>query len=208
VAGVLEGRRATTHWEDLEDFAARHPGIEVVADRFVVDRGVMTAGGASPAFDLMLALIRTRYGPATALAVASVFVYDEAHRPSDAQPQVSVGRMAAEEPRLARAIRAMEEALERPLTVAAIARRAGVAPRTLEVLFRARLGRSPAAYYAGLRLGAAERMVADTGLGLREIALRTGFSSLSAFSRAFRRHTGVTARAFRAAARAGDGGRT
>jgi transcriptional regulator GlxA family with amidase domain len=199
-AGALEGRRATTHWEDLEDFAARHPRTEVVADRFVIDRGVMTAGGASPAFDLMLALIRARYGPAVALDVASVFIYDEARRGSDAQPLVSLGRLGAAEPRVARAIRLMEEALERPLSVAAIARRVGVSTRTLETLFRDRLGASPAAYYAELRMLAARRLVSDTPLQLREIALRTGFSSLSAFSRGFRRHAGVTARAFRAAA--------
>jgi len=204
--GVLDGRRATTHWEDFEEFAARHPGTDVVADRWVIDGRVMTAGGASPAFDLMAHLIRARWGEAVALDVASVFVYDEARAASEPQPLVSLGRLSAREPRVAAAVRAMEAALDHPLSTEAIARRAGLSVRRLETLFRATLGTSPGAYYAGLRLLAARRMVADTDLALGEVALRTGFGSLSAFSRSFRRQTGTAPRDARAAARASPGG--
>lgn len=200
--GLLEGRRATAHWEDLEDFMAAHPGAEAVADRWVEDGRVLTAGGASPALDLMLHLIRGRWGPATALDVASVFVYEEARGASEPQPLVSLGRLARREPRVAAAVRAMEGALDRPLPAEALARRAGVSVRRLEQLFRESLGTSPGAYYLGLRLLAARRLVADTAIPLGEVALRTGFGSLSAFSRAFRRHSGTTAREARAAARA------
>ena len=200
--GLLEGKRATAHWEDLEDFAALHPGTEVRPDRWVVDGRIMTAGGASPAFDLMLHLIRGRWGETAALDVASVFVYDETRAGADPQPLVSMGRVAAREPRVARAIRAMEGALERPLPTEVLARRAGVSVRRLETLFRATLGTTPGAYYTGLRLLAARRLVTDTGLPLGEVALRTGFGSASAFSRAFRRHAGMTALEARATARA------
>src|SRR3546814_3338226 len=71
-AGLLDGRAATTHWEDLEDFAARFPEIAVRPDRFVVDGRTFTSGGASPTFDLMLHLIRSRFGYPLALEVASV----------------------------------------------------------------------------------------------------------------------------------------
>jgi transcriptional regulator GlxA family with amidase domain len=118
-----------------------------------------------------------------------------------------MGRLEAREPRVAAAVRAMEEALERPLSTAALARRAGVSVRRLEQLFRDALGTSPGAYYAGLRLTAARKLVTDTGVPLGEVAVRTGFSSLSAFSRAFRRHAGVTARVARAEARSGRGRR-
>jgi transcriptional regulator GlxA family with amidase domain len=205
-AGLLDGRSATTHWEDLEDFAARHHATDVRSDRYVIDGKIVTAGGASPAFDLMLHLIRSRFGYAAALDVASVFIYDEAHAGTDAQPFVSLGRLGDQEPRVARAIRLMEQALDRPLTTAAIARRVGVSVRLLEMLFRRTLGVSPAAYYSELRMQAARRLVADTGLPMREIALRTGFASLSSFSRTFRRHTGVSGRVMRKAAQAARGG--
>ncbi len=202
-AGALEGRHATAHWEDLEDFMVLHPDTEVRADRWVVDGRVMTAGGASPALDLMLHLIRGRWGEAAALDVASVFVYEEARAGSEPQPLVSMGRLEGREPRVAAAVRAMEGALDRVLPMEAVARRAGVSVRRLEMLFCTVLGTSPAAYYARLRLTAARKLVTDTSVPFGEVAERTGFSSLSAFSRAFRREEGMSARAARAAARAG-----
>lgn len=205
-AGLLRGRAATTHWEDLEDFAARYPDTEVRADRWVIDGRVVTAGGASPAFDLMLHLLRSRFGYALALDVASIFVYDEAHAGTDAQPFVSLGRFGDAEPRVAEAIRVMEAALDRPLTTAAVARRVGVSPRMLEILFRRTLGVSPGSYAAELRMQAARRLITDTSLPLAEVALRTGFGSAAAFSRAFRRHAGQTPRAARTGARARNPG--
>jgi len=75
-AGLLDGRAATIHWEDLEDFAGRFPEVNVLPDRFVIDGRCFTSGGASPTFDLMLHLIRSRFGYPLALEVASVFIYD------------------------------------------------------------------------------------------------------------------------------------
>ena len=183
--GLLEGRAATTHWEDLEDFAASFPGCDVRPDRYVIDGPVFTAGGASPTFDLMLHLIRSRLGMAVALDVASVFIYDQARAATDAQPLVSLGRLDGYDPRLAQAIRLMENHVDRPLPVSAIARRAGVTARTLETIFASAIGETPGAYYLRLRLNVARRLVLDTAEPMADIAARTGFSSASAFSRAF-----------------------
>ena len=184
-AGLLEGRAATTHWEDMEDFAAAFPGADVRPDRYVIDGPVFTAGGASPTFDLMLHLVRSRLGMAVALDVASVFIYDQARAATDAQPLVSLGRLEGYDPRLAQAIRLMEAHVDRPLTVSAIARRAGVTARTLEMIFRKSIGETPGAYYLRLRLNAARRLVVDTQVLMADIAARTGFSSGASFSRAF-----------------------
>lgn len=186
-AGLLEGRAATTHWEDMEDFATSFPGCDVRPDRYVIDGPVMTAGGASPVFDLMLHLIRSRLGMAVALDVASVFIYDQARAATDAQPLVSLGRLDGYDPRVAQTIRLMESHIDRPLTVAAIARRAGVTARTLEKTFALAVGETPGAYYLRLRLFAARRLVLDTSESMADIAARTGFSSAAAFSRAFSR---------------------
>jgi AraC family transcriptional regulator, glycine betaine-responsive activator len=184
-AGLLDGRAATTHWEDLEDFSAAFPGIDVRPDRYVIDGPVFTTGGASPTFDLMLHLVRSRLGMAVALDVASVFIYDQARAATDAQPLVSLGRLDGYDPRLAQAIRLMESHVDRPLPVSAIALRAGVTARTLEKIFAAAIGETPGAYYLRLRLNAARRLVLDTAEPMADIAARTGFSSASAFSRAF-----------------------
>ncbi len=189
-AGLLEGRAATTHWEDMEDFTAAFPGTDVRPDRYVIDGPAFTAGGASPTFDLMLHLVRSRLGMAVALDVASVFIYDQARAATDAQPLVSLGRLDGYDPRLAQAIRLMESHIDRPFTTTAIALRTGVTARTLETIFQKSIGETPGAYYLRLRLHAARRLVLDTRLALADVAERCGFSSSSALSRAFSRAFG------------------
>lgn len=189
-SGLVNGRAATAHWEELEDFAQAFPDIAVRADRFVTDGKFWTSGGASPTFDMMLHLIRQRFGSALALDVASIFVYDETHAATDAQPLVSLGRIEAMDPEIAAAIRLMERTLDRPLSVAALSVRLGLSQRKLELLFSRVLGISPGVYYLRLRLQAAHRLVRDTRLAIRDIALRAGFDSLSTFSRAFKQQYG------------------
>ncbi len=184
-AGLIEGRAATTHWEDMEDFAAAFPDADVRPDRYVIDGPVFTAGGASPTFDLMLHLVRSRLGMAVALDVASVFIYDQARAATDAQPLVSLGRLEGYDQRLAQAIRLMETHVDQPLTTSAIARRVGLTARALELIFRKSIGETPGAYYLRLRLNAARRLVLDTQIRMAEVAARTGFASAASFSRAF-----------------------
>jgi transcriptional regulator GlxA family with amidase domain len=189
-AGLLDGRAATTHWEDLEDFALAFPRTDVRPDRYVIDGLLFTAGGAAPTFDLMLHLVRSRLGIAVALDVASVFIYDQTRAATDAQPLVSLGRLDGYNPRLASAIRLMERHIEDPLPVSAIARRIGSSTRTLETVFAEAVGETPGAYALRLRLAAARRLVLDTAEPMAAIAARTGFSSAAAFSRAFARTFG------------------
>ncbi|MCS0495516.1 GlxA family transcriptional regulator [Ancylobacter sp. MQZ15Z-1] len=198
-AGLLDGRRATTHWEDLEDFAARFPHVDVQPDRFVVDEPVFTTGGATPALDCMLSLIRARNGYSAALDVASLYIYEEMRTGSDVQPIVSLGRIRWHEPRVAEAIRIMETHIDRPVTVAAIARRVGISTRALETLFLKTVDASPGAYYVALRLNAARRLVLDTSLPIADIAERTGFSAIASLSRAYRRQFGTPPSAARRA---------
>jgi transcriptional regulator GlxA family with amidase domain len=201
-SGLLEGRAATTHWEDFEDFANSFPRIEVKPDRYVIDGKVFTTGGASPTFDFMLYLIRMRYGYPLAMEVSGVFIYDASHSGADLQPLVSLGMLETDEPRVAAAIHVMEEHLDDTLTIPQVAAQVDLSVRMLEYLFKQTLGLSPAAYYRRLRLQIARRMVIDTRLDLQEIALRTGFNSLSAFSRLFRGHYRQSPGAVRRAARA------
>ncbi|MDH3220269.1 MAG: GlxA family transcriptional regulator [Gammaproteobacteria bacterium] len=185
-SGLLERRAATTHWEDLEEFATRFPGIEIRPDRFVIDGRVFTTGGASPTFDFMLYLIRRRYGYPLAIEVSSVFIYDGGRSATDTQPLVSLGMLEGNEPRVAAAIHVMEKHIDDTLSIAQVAAQVDLSVRMLEYLFRQTLDMSPAAYYRRLRLQTGRRMVVDTRLRLQEIAIRTGFNSLSSFSRLFK----------------------
>lgn len=189
-AGLLDGHRATTHWEDLEDFAAAHPAIEVVPDRYVISGPRITAGGAAPATDMMLHLIGARHGPALAMQVAGSFITTAR---AGSEPQVAAHPApgdARRDPRVTQTIARMETRLDDPEPVARLARSAGVSVRRLEGLFRAELGMGPGAYQRELRLQAARRLVTDTRHPLGEVALRAGFASQAAFSRAFRARYG------------------
>lgn len=199
-AGLLAGRRATTHWEDLDAFAEAHPEIDVRPDRYVVDGRFFTTGGASPALDMMLHLVRARYGYAIALNVASLFIYDQAHPAEDPQPQVSLGRLGWREPRLREAVALMEANLDDPAPISALARQVGCSERRLGELFQNRLNTAPYAYYLTLRLNAGRRLAIDSALSMAEIADATGFGSASAFARAFRGRFGESPTAARARA--------
>ena len=197
-AGLLDGRMATTHWEDFEEFSESFPDVDAHLDRYFVDENRMTCGGASPAFDMFLDMIRNLDGAAIAMEVASVFVYDEAHSKFDTQPLVSLGKIAMREPRLEQAVRSMEECIEQPIPIAVLARRVGVSSKTFEELFKRHIGITPGRFYLDLRLKVAKRLVLDSNLSMREIAIRSGFNSLSAFSRAYANSFGKSARDMRA----------
>jgi transcriptional regulator GlxA family with amidase domain len=189
-AGLLGGYRATVHWEDAEDFAAAHSDVDVVADRFVIDRNRFTAGGAAPAADLMLHLIRARHGAALSLQVAASFI-TTARSGGDPQMAQAADRLDPRlDPRVAAAMARIEAQLDSPETAAQIAKSFGLSPRRLEQLFQSALGLTPAAYALSLRLQAARRMITDTRHPMADVAIRCGFSSASSLSRAFRRHYG------------------
>ena len=194
-AGLLDGHRATVHWEDLEDFSQAFPTIDVVPDRFVLSRNRFTAGGAVPAADLMLHLIGTRCGAGVAGRVADSFLYEA--RADGARPQRPGLLPGARDPRLSAALTLMSQNLDEPLPLDRLAAAQGVGLRRLEQLFRDGLKQGPGAAYLELRLQAARRMMADTAHPIQEIALRCGFSDRSSFSRAFRRRFGQAPRSAR-----------
>lgn len=199
-AGLLDGHAATTHWEDLENYASRFPAIEVRRDRYVISGPYVTTGGAAPALDMMLHLIGSRYGAELALRVAGAFLYEPLHAPSVPQQALPAARISRADPALGRAIALMEEGIEHPPAIAEIARSLGLSQRRLEMLFAERLGTSPGRFFLDLRLDEARRMVTDSTLPLQEVALRCGFASQMAFARAFRARFGGTASALRARA--------
>ncbi|TNF58705.1 MAG: helix-turn-helix domain-containing protein [Rhodobacteraceae bacterium] len=194
-AGLLNGETATTHWEDIPTFAQRFPEVTVVTDRFRISGARMTCGGATPALDMMLHLIAVRHGAQLAERVAGVFIHDSPTDPS--RPQSHLGADPRHSRLTAEAARLMAAHLDATLPVPEIARRLGVSPRTLETRFRSRLGTSPRAYYTGLRLAEALRLVTQTETPLIEVALATGFGSPAAFSRAFRAAHGLAPSALR-----------
>ena len=182
-AGLLDGRRATLHWEDLEAFSQAFPQIDVVNARYVSSGGRRTCGGAGPALDMMLDFLSDQHGPALSGRVAAVFIHDPTH---PALPQRRSAPNLAHNATTAKAQALMESSLDAPLSIAALARALGVSPRSLQQQFRDRLNTTPKAHYLSLRLGEAHRQVTQTQTPLFDIALATGFPTQASFSRAFK----------------------
>lgn len=192
-AGLLDGHAVTTHWEDMEEFSSAYPQIEMRRERFVTDRKRITTGGPLPTLDLMLDLIRRDRGHSLALEVSRLFIYEQAGTERRSGGPAMSGILTASsgragDPRLAAAVRLMEETVDMPLVMTRLARRAGVSPRHLQDLFHRHLGVSPAEHYLALRLNAARRRVIESSVAFSEIAEATGFNSASAFSRCYRAH--------------------
>ncbi|WP_071673573.1 GlxA family transcriptional regulator [Nioella nitratireducens] len=196
-AGLLNGHCATTHWEDLEAFSIAFPDVEPLPDRFVIDGPALTTGGAAPCLDLMLHLIRAHHGAELAGQVANALLYDPADRPTP-QRLVPQARLAAVAPPVAQAVTIMEDRMEEPPAMAAIARQVGLSARRLEMLFRQHLEIGPGTFFLRLRLNEARRLALDTGLTVQEIAVRTGFSGPSTLARAFRKAFGQSVSDLRA----------
>ena len=189
-AGLLEGRRATIHWEELTSFEERFPDVEVVRERFVEDGNRITCSGAMAAFDLVLHWIGQRHGQALALEVSQLFMTRDSAR-SHGGGASPAGRLVS------RALAVMQENFETPLSIQQIAARAGTTQKTLESRMRAELGAVPAMVYRRLRLNLARKLVVETDLSVAEIAVRVGYQNPAAMTRAFKEIFGSTPRGMR-----------
>lgn len=184
-ASLLDSHRVTVHWEDVEEFSGRYPQIDVVKERYVIDRKRMTTGGALPTLDMMLEIIRRRQGYSLALEVSRSFLYERDGGGRDLMPARG-GEVGLTDTRLSAALRLMEETVDQPLSLEKLARRTGISARHLQTLFQQSFGVSPHVHYLALRLNAARRRVIETRASFADIAAATGFNSASAFSRSYR----------------------
>ena len=168
-AGLLNGHRATTHWEDLDTFASAFDEVETLNARYVVSGQHWTSGGAAPALDMMLHLIQMRLGDTIARRVAAGFIHTTRPAPSD--PQLRHPPKSGHSAITARAHHLMEAHLEQPLTLTTLATRLGRSPRSLQLHFQQTLGTTAKAHYLSLRLTEAHRLLTQSTANLQDIAL-------------------------------------
>ncbi|MFL6759911.1 GlxA family transcriptional regulator [Sphingomonas sp.] len=191
--GLLDGRRAATHWRFAAQLASLHPQIEIDPDAiFVRDGKFITSAGVTAGIDLALALIEEDLGPAAALAVARelvVFV----KRPGGQRQFSDILRFeAANAPRLRDFGHYIQTHLDADLGVEELAARANLSVRHFTRLFRQTLGVPPGEFVEQMRLGEAVRRLTGTDAAVDRVAYSIGFRSADAFARAFRRQFGVT----------------
>jgi AraC family transcriptional regulator, glycine betaine-responsive activator len=191
-AGLLADRACTVHWEYHELFAARYPRLKLTQDLYVVDREVFTCSGGTAALDMMLHFVREHCGPELALAVAEQFLHPGIREHGGHQRMELRDRYGLNDPKLIEVIRVMQETIEAPLYIQAIAARAELSARHVERLFKQRIGESPATFYLRLRLEHGQRLLVQTAQAILEVALACGFGSRSHFDHAYKRHFGHT----------------
>ena len=196
-AGVLDGRRATTHWRWAGEFAARFPEVTLEPDvLFVDDGGVLTAAGSAAALDLGLHLIHRDHGAEIANAVSRRLVFT-GHRDGGQRQFVERPVPAVPDTSLSPVLTWARERLGTPLTVAGLATRAATSPATLHRRFRAELGTTPLAWLTTERVTLACRLIERGELRLDRVAEASGFGTAANLRLQLRRHTGLSPSAYR-----------
>ncbi len=200
-AGVLDGRRATTHWRGAGELARRHPDVKVDADVLYVDNGnVLTSAGAAAGLDLCLHLVRRDFGAAAAAQAARAAVMPLER--AGGQSQFIVHEPPVDDhASLASLLTWIDRNLGSDLSLPVLARRAAMSTRTLSRRFRQQLGATPATWIARVRVRRAQQLLETTDLAIERIAEECGFRSATVMREHFGRIVGTTPLAYRLAFR-------
>ncbi|MDN7547426.1 GlxA family transcriptional regulator [Burkholderia cenocepacia] len=196
-AGLLDGRRAVTHWARCDEFAARYPNVRVEPDPIFIREGALwTSAGVTAGIDLALALVEEDLGRATALDVARELVVFLKRPGGQAQfsTMLSMQRTAD---RFGELHAWMAEHLTADLSVPALAERVSMSERSFVRHYRAATGRTPARAVEQIRVEAAQRLLGETAWPVKRIAGRCGFGSEETLRRSFVRVLGVSPQGYR-----------
>ncbi|MFD9797076.1 GlxA family transcriptional regulator [Streptomyces sp. NPDC059070] len=196
-AGVLDGRRATAHWQWADSFRARFPSVQFEADVLFVDDGdILTAAGSAAALDLGLHVVRRDYGAEIANSVSRRLVF-AAHRDGGQKQFVERPMPDLPDESLAPVLAWAQERLDSPLSVSGLAARAAVSPATLHRRFQAQLGTTPLAWLTGERVALACRLIERGESRVEVVARRSGLGTAANLRTLMRRETGITPSAYR-----------
>jgi len=185
-AGLLNGYRATLHWECIPSIREEFPDLDVTGDLFEIDRKRFTCSGGTAALDMMLNRISQQLGHDKAIKVSESLLHARIRNPDDHQRMALSSRLRSQHPALLRIVQAMEKNLEEPLRLDEIAKIGGISRRQLERLFRNVLNDTPTGYYLKLRLNRARHLLEQTSMSILDVSLACGFVSAPYFSRAYR----------------------
>jgi len=190
-AGLLDGYRATVHWESLPGFRESYPSVDVTTALYEIDRDRMTCEGGAASIDMMLEYVARTHDRKLAIMVADQLVHfrfsdgaGEARLPAQVRYQIS-------HPKVLSVIDAMEQNIEEPLDVAALAHLAGLSVRQMERLFATELAMPPKRFYQQLRLERAERLLNYSHMSVTDVGVACGFPALEHFTRSYKARFGA-----------------
>ncbi|ANM31228.1 hypothetical protein ABI59_19090 [Acidobacteria bacterium Mor1] len=197
-AGLLDDRRATTHWESCDRLARRYPRIRLERDAlYVKHEHVYTSAGITAGIDLCLALVEEDLGRDLALAVARELVVFLKRPGGQSQFSTHLLSQMVEPGPIADLMEWIVENLDQDLRVELLAERVAMSPRHFARVFTREVGETPARFVELARLDAARRLLTDSAEPLEQVAARSGFQNAEQLRRSFRRHLSVTPREYR-----------
>jgi transcriptional regulator GlxA family with amidase domain len=197
-AGLLDGKRVTTHWNQAPELARRHPAAMVEVDAiFIRDGDLYTSAGISAGIDLALSMVEDDHGRDFALSIARVLVLFLKRSGGQAQFSPQLRAQFSAVPAVRQAQLWCQENLASDLRVGTLCKVAGMSERGFVRKFRQDTGRTPGEYVISARLEAACRCLVETRLSLKGVAQRCGFGSVTAMRRAFMLRVGVAPRQYR-----------
>lgn len=189
-AGLLDGYRATIHWQFLDSFIETYPRIEATRNLFEIDRDRFTCAGGTAAMDLVLHLISVHFGHNVAAEVSDQFIMGEIRNAENTQRTSNRFRLGITNPRVLQVVDLMEGNIEDPIPIARLAAQVGISQRQLERMFKEHVKTSAVRYYRRIRLLHARRLLLQSELPLIEVAVASGFGSLEHFSRTYKAEFG------------------
>ena len=197
-AGLLDGRRVTTHWDFCAELARRYPAAIVEIDPiFIRDGELYSSAGISAGIDLALSLVEQDHGRDFALNIARYLVLYLKRAGGQAQFSARLRAQFSDVPAIERVQQWCDENLDRDLRVGVLCQVAGMSERGFIRKFRHETGQTVGEYTATVRLAAASRLLTETGLSLKEVSRKCGFGSVAALRRAFVTRIGVPPRQYR-----------
>lgn len=191
-AGLLDGYKATIHWENQDGFEEKFTNVSLTQSIFVVDGNRLTTAGGISSIDMMLKIIAHDHGSELANHIADFLIYSSIRTDRDNQRMSIPTRIGVRHPKLTRVIEMMEASIEDPISPSVLAKNVHMSTRQLERLFRRYINLSPKRYYMELRLQKARNLLIQTNLSVINVALACGFSSPSHFSKCYRAHYNTT----------------
>lgn len=191
-AGLLEGKRCTAHWEHMPALREQFPKLLLRQTLYEIDGQFFTCAGGNAVLDMMNALIANEHGLAVARSGSEYLIQTQVRGSEDYQRMSPQQRFGVAHPILIRVLDLIEKTLDEPMDRTGFAEKVGISLRQLERLFAANLGLTINQYLMKMRVERAKILIRQTSLPLGEIAVASGFSNFSHFSRIYKKRFGVT----------------
>ena len=201
---LLDGYKCTIHWENMAGLRETHARVDFQEELFVIDRDRMTCTGGIAPIDMMLSLVRSRFGKALVAEISDQFILERVRDSYDRQHIPLAARLGFNHSALVQIAALMEANFEEPLSAVELAKLAGLSLRQVQRMFQESLETTPTKYYLRLRLRRARELLLQSQMSITQISVTCGFQSTCHFSKSYRTLYGRTPRSERQPDQAGD----